>query len=277
MTGDRPSGTGNPAVPLGAWPAPTAPVVVPAPRSTVAALVAEGLRSGWAAGLVGVAVATVLVRILGLGAEPGMFAPFMVVIAAVALAHGVGPALVTIAGSLVATYVWLLVPLMAIVPDPDGFRRLTLFRLAVFALASLALLLVTETHRRALDRLQRSRRQLMAFMSDDAVGLLAVARDGRVLWADATAIQLLGCEPGDQTGSHLSRFVADADVARAVVRQINAGHDVENVRTELRRNDGSTTEVLMNANTLLGDARSAHDGVLLALLPIEPPDGFTAS
>ena len=268
---------GSPAVPFRPWPATSRNTEAPASRPTAAALLEEGLRAGWVAGLVGVAVATVVVRVLGLGAEPGMFAPFMVAIAAVGLAHGVAPALVTIAGSVIASYVWLLSPMMAIVPDPGGFHRLMLFRLAVFALASLALLVVTESHRRALDRLQRSRRQLMAFMSDDGVGLLAVARDGRVIWADATAVRLLGSQPGDHAGSHLSRFVADADVARAVVRRIGAGQEVENVRAELRRGDGSTTEVLLNANTLLGDASSANDGVLLALLPMEPPAGLTAT
>jgi PAS domain-containing protein len=241
----------------------------------VPALLAEAMRSRWLAALVGVVVATVLARFLGLGAEPGMFLPYMVAIAAVGLAHGLGPALATIGGSTIASYRWLLAPMVPLVPDPAGFRRVALFRLGVFIAASLALVVVTERHRRALDRLQRSRRQLMAFMSDDGVGLLAVARDGRVLWADSTAMELLGTEPGEQAGGHLSRLVTDARVARAVIHRIGNGQDVENVRAELRRRDGSTTEVLLNANTLLGDAQSPSDGVLLALLPIEPLAGLT--
>jgi PAS domain S-box-containing protein len=178
--------------------------------------------------------------------------------------------LLAIAASMLASYAWLLAPMLELVPDAAGFRRLTFFRLGVFAVASLATLVIAEVHRRALDRLQRSRRQLMAFMSDESVGLQAVGRDGCVVWADPTAIALLGYEPGEHVGSHLSRFVADANVARTVVQRIGNGEQVENVRARLRRRDGSTTEVLLNANTLLGDARSANEGVLLALLPLEP-------
>jgi PAS domain S-box-containing protein len=266
---------GSPAVPFRDWPPSNGMAAsrngVPAPRSAASALLGEALYSRYVISLAGVAVATVLARLLGLRAEPGMFAPFMVPIVAVALAYGIGPALVTIGASLVASYVWLLAPMLALVPDPSGYVRVTLFRLAVFAAASLATVAIAEKHRRALDRLQRSRRQLMAFMSDDGVGLQAVARDGRVVWADSTAIALLGYEPAELVGSHLSRLLADARVATAVVQRIGAGRDVENVRARLRRRDGSTTEVLLNANTLLGDASSPTDGVLLALLPVDLP------
>jgi PAS domain-containing protein len=223
--------------------------------------------------LVAIAAATLVARLLGLGAEPGVFAPYMVAIVAIGLAYGLGPGLVTIAGSVIASYVWMLAPMLPLVPDPEGFRRVTFFRLGVFAGAGLATLGIAEMHRRALDRLQRSRRQLMAFMSDESVALQAIARDGRILWADQTAIALLGYEPSDHIGSHLSRFLADPSVARAVVERIGNGDDVENVCAQLRRRDGSTTEVLLNANTLLGDARSSNESVLLAILPIEPPAG----
>jgi len=268
---------GSRALPLRDWRTPgssnDARDSVPAPRSGAAALLVEALQSRYAVALAAVAVATVLARVLGLGAEPGVFAPFMVAIVAIALAYGPGPALATIAGSLLASYAWFLAPMMALVPDPAGFRWLTLFRLGVFAVAGLAIVAIAETHRRSFERLQRSRRQLMAFLSDDSVGLQAIGRDGRVLWADQTAIALLGYEAADHLGSHWSRFVADADLARTVVQRIREGGEVENVRAELRRPDGSTVDVLLNANTLLGDVRSPTEGVLLALLPVELPAG----
>jgi len=65
-----------------------------------------------------------------------------------------------------------------------------------------------------------------------------------------------------------------------IVARLAAGKVVENVCAGLRRKDGTTQEVLLNSNTLLGDARTPGAGVLVAALPIASstaaPDGRVA-
>jgi PAS domain S-box-containing protein len=215
--------------------------------------------------------ATLVALALGLGSEPGVFAPFFVAVVAVALRYGIGPALVTIATSAVAAYVWLLAPLMALAFDPAALRSLAIFRLAVFATAGIAIIGLAELHRQALQQLERSRRQLRAFVANDDVGMQVVDHDGRVTWADQVTPRLLGYEPSEYVGRPFADFHADAALAADVQARLVAGKPVENVRATLFRKDGSTQDVLLNSNTLLGDAGMAGSGVLVAVLPIATP------
>jgi PAS domain S-box-containing protein len=225
-------------------------------------------RSGFGQGLLAVAGATAAALVLGLGAEPGVFAPFLVAVAAIAIAYGLGPALATIAGSLVAAYLWLLAPLADLAFDPHGLRRLAVFRLAVFAAAGLAIALLAEAQRRRHADLERSRRQLRAFIANPDVGMQVIDHDGRVIWADDTMHRLLGYADGEYVGTTFASAYADAALAADVTRRLAAGGVVENVRAVLQRKDGGVTEVLLNANTLLGDAGTAGSGVLVAALPV---------
>jgi PAS domain S-box-containing protein len=159
--------------------------------------------------------------------------------------------------------------------DPDALRHLAFFRLGVFAASGLAILVVAEWHRSKLDRLERSRQQLRSFMAHDEVGLQVINPDGIVTWADQAAIDLLGYGPTEHIGSPMSRFHADPALARVVMARVVAGQDIENMRAPLRRKDGTTIEVLLNSNALLGNARAGGPGVLLAILPVTEPGPVT--
>jgi PAS domain S-box-containing protein len=217
------------------------------------------------------AAATLVALAFGLGSEPGVFAPFLVALVGVALRYGAGPALVTTATSALAAYVWLLSPMLALAFDPSEFRALAIFRLGVFAAASIAIVGLTEIHRQALQQLERSRRQLRAFVANDEVGMQVVDHDGRVTWADQMTPRLLGYEPNEYVGRPFADFHADAALAADVHARLVAGRPVENVRATLLCKDGSTQDVLLNSNTLLGDAGMPGSGVLVAVLPIATP------
>lgn len=215
--------------------------------------------------------ATLVALALGLGSEPGVFAPFFVALVAIALRYGIGPAVVTIATSAVAAYVWLLSPMLAVAFDPAAFRWLALYRLAVFATAGGAIIGLTEMHRHALQQLERSRRQLRAFVANDEIGMQVIDHDGRITWADQTTPRLLGYDASEYVGRAFADFHVDAALAADVQTRLVTGRPVENVRATLVRKDGSTRDVLLNSNTLLGDAGIPGSGVLLAVLPLATP------
>jgi PAS domain S-box-containing protein len=229
------------------------------------------LEAGYGAALVAVGLATLAALGLGLGAEAGAFAPFLVAVTAIALRYGVGPALLTIAASAVAAYVWLLAPLAALAFDPAALRRLAFFRLGVFAGAGGLITVFAEIHRQALLELERQRCQFRTFTTSDDVGLQVIDHDGRIVWADNGSARLLGYEPEEWVGSDLARFCADAELGRSVQTRLAAGAAIENLRTALLRKDGTTQDVLLNSNSLLGDARAPGSGVLVAVLPFKSP------
>jgi PAS domain S-box-containing protein len=215
--------------------------------------------------------ATIVALLLGLGSEPGVFAPFLVAVTAIALSHGPGPATTTIVCSAVASYLWFLAPLSALAFDPSGLRWLSLFRIGVFMATGAAITWLAERHRAKLDDYERSRRQLRAFIASPEVGMQVVDHDGRVTWADDAMHRLLGRDGGDYVGISFASIHADPRTATDVLARIRTGHPLENVHATLRRKDGSTFDVLLSANTLLGDGRVPGTGVLLAALPIEQP------
>jgi PAS domain S-box-containing protein len=192
-------------------------------------------------------------------------------VTAIALGYGIAPALATICGSAVAAYHWLLAPLSALAFDPSGLRRLALFRLVVFAASGVAITLLAERQRRRYDVLERSRRQLRAFIADQDVGMQVVARDGRITWANEVMLRLLGYGEHEYVDTAFSHVQTDAAVAADVSRRLMTGRPVENIHTTLRRKDGTVCEVLLSSNTLLGDASSTRSGVIVAVIPLPPP------
>lgn len=216
-------------------------------------------------------VATIVARLLGLGSEPGVFTPFLVAVTAIALAHGPGPATTTIVCSAISAYVWFLAPLSTLSFDPGGLRWLSLFRIGVFTASGAAITWLAERHRAALEDYERSRRQLRAFIASPDVGMQVVGHDGRVTWADDAMHRLLGRDDGEYVGISFAAIHADPRTATDVLARIRTGQPIENVHATLRRKDGSTFDVLLSANTLLGDGSMPGTGALLAVLPIEQP------
>ena len=226
---------------------------------------------GYPVTLGAVALTTAVALALRLGAEPGVFAPFLVTVTAIALEYGVGPAILAIGVSATAAYYWFLAPLTGLAFDPAGLERLALFRLGVFIAAGAAITFFSERHRRRLLEMERSRRQLRAFSVDDETGLQVIDHDGRIVWTDDATPRLLGYTSAEWVGSAFARFYTDATLGERVQGQLAAGQVVENVRATLVRKDGTTQDVLLNSNNLLGDASTPGTGVLVAVLPFKVP------
>lgn len=239
-------------------------------RTSVGPLLST-VHVGYGIALIVVALATATALGLQLGAEPGVFAPFLVAVTIVALQYGPGPAALAIAASVVAAYHWFLAPLAALAFDPAALHRLAVFRIGVFVAAAAAIAWVAELHRHRLLELERSRRQLRAFTVDDEIGLQVVDHDGRIVWTDDTTPALLGYTSAEWVGAAFAHFYADRALAQQVQGRLAVGAVIENVRATLVRKDGTTQDVLLNSNNLLGDASTPGAGVLIAVLPFKGP------
>jgi PAS domain S-box-containing protein len=226
-------------------------------------------REGYGFAIVVVGSATAAAFMLRLGAEPGIFAPFLVAVTAVALRHGIGPALFAVVSAAVVAYVWFFAPLATLAFDPVGLRHLTFFRLGVFVGAGLVITLLAEMHRQSLQQLERSRRQLRAFTSNEDIGLQVIDHEGKIAWSDNGTARLLGYAPSEWVGRPFATIHADAALAGDIQASLATGQAVENVRATLLRKDGTTQDVLINSNALLGDARMDGTGVLVAVLPLK--------
>lgn len=226
-------------------------------------------REGYGLAIVAVAAATAAALALRLGAEPGIFAPFLVAVTAVALRHGIGPALFAIVTSATVAYAWFFAPLATLAFDPVGLRHLAFYRLGVFGGAAVLITLLAEIHRQSLQQLERSRRQLRAFTSNEDIGLQVIDHEGKITWSDNGTARLLGYAPNEWVGRPFATIHADAALAGDIQASLATGQAVENVRATLLRKDGGTQDVLINSNALLGDARMDGTGVLVAVLPLK--------
>jgi PAS domain-containing protein len=227
------------------------------------------VEAGYGSALIAVGAATAAALVLHLGSEPGVFAPFLVAVFATALRDGIGPALAAIALSMIVTYFGFLAPMVHLAFDPAALRRLALFRIGVFAGSGLLATLIAEVHRQRLHQLEHGRDQLRAFTTNDAIGLQTIDHYGRIAWADGTTARLLGYDDGAYVGQPFARFHADVALAAEIQDRLAAGLAVENRRATLRRQDGTTQDVLLTSNTLLGDGRTPGTRVLVAILPVK--------
>jgi PAS domain S-box-containing protein len=100
--------------------------------------------------------------------------------------------------------------------------------------------------------------ELVEFLENAPVGLFWVDPDGRMLWTNKTALELLGCSEDDCAGHAVAEFFIERRVATDILGRLRQREVVNGYAAGLRRRDGAVRRVLIGANGLFRDGRFVH-------------------
>ena len=97
-------------------------------------------------------------------------------------------------------------------------------------------------------RLRLREQDLSDFLDNAAVGLHWVDKNGRILWANASELALLGYTSEEYVGHDIAEFHADQDVITDILNRLLCNETLQNYEARLRRKDGSIRHVLISSN-----------------------------
>ncbi len=101
-------------------------------------------------------------------------------------------------------------------------------------------------------------RSLRDFVENAPVAMHWADSDGRVLWANAAELALLGYPAHEYIGHQIGEFHADAAAAERILAMLRANIPLHDHEARLRRRDGSMRDVLISSNAYFRDGRFVH-------------------
>lgn len=121
-----------------------------------------------------------------------------------------------------------------------------------------ALATEVEYRKRIEQELRQNKHALEDFYENAPEGIHRVAGDGTILWANKAELELLGLSRDDYIGHHISEFHADADAIADMLERLSRGEALSEYEGRLRCKDGSTKDVIINANVVREDGGFVH-------------------
>ncbi len=116
---------------------------------------------------------------------------------------------------------------------------------------------ITE-ERRVRAMLARREHELQDLFEQASVGLVLLARDGRILRANRAFFELLDRGPEGVIGRPFQSFHSDPPVLEGMLAQLAARQTLHNVSVELLAADGTIHHALVDANSLWEEGRFVH-------------------
>jgi PAS domain S-box-containing protein len=104
----------------------------------------------------------------------------------------------------------------------------------------------------------QSEQALADFFSEAPIGLLWVARDGRILRANQALGAMLGCYREDLFGRQWAEFFADPEVVQSLLERITRKGLLHDNLVRLQRKDRSLLHVLIDGNGLWEKRKLVH-------------------
>lgn len=100
--------------------------------------------------------------------------------------------------------------------------------------------------------------ELAEFFEHAAECLHQVGPDGTIMWANSSELKLLGYEPHEYIGRHISAFHVDPDVIDDILTRLLRGEQLYNYPARLRCKDGSVRNVLIHSNVRWDKGRMSY-------------------
>ena len=107
-------------------------------------------------------------------------------------------------------------------------------------------------------RVPETDEELRAYLAEAPVGLRWVSPDGRILWANRAALDLVGYSEAEYKGRHLAESFLEPEAAADILGRIASGENVLFCEARLRSRDGSIKQVLIDGSGLFRDGRLVH-------------------
>lgn len=118
---------------------------------------------------------------------------------------------------------------------------------------------VEVARRRELERhLGQRDAELADFFEQAAECLHQVGTEGIIIWANSSEMRMLGYEPHEYIGRHISAFHVDQDVIDDILTRLLRGEQLYNYPARLRCKDGSVRNVLIHSNVRWDEGRMSY-------------------
>ena len=222
---------------------------------------------GYPAALLFVAAATLarwlLLPLIGSGAPQTLF---ILAVAASAWVGGLGPGLLATLASLVVTNALAVQPNDSVAVTPAGYS----VRLGLFALAGIALSILSELRRSAIRRaeeavdeaesrgaeLRQSQAQFRRIVETSQEGIWHIDAEGATVYANQRLAEMLGYRPEELLGRNAFELVPEEDVARAREAWSRREHGpAERLEFRFRHKEGRLVWLRAAATPILEDGR----------------------
>lgn len=112
--------------------------------------------------------------------------------------------------------------------------------------------------RRVREALENRERELNDLFEETSVGLLLTSREGRILRANSSLLNILECKPEDCLGRSLARFHSDRALLSGHLKHLAGRGTLRNVQMTLRSRRGRLKEVLVDANAFWINGKLVH-------------------
>ncbi len=90
--------------------------------------------------------------------------------------------------------------------------------------------------------------QLNDFIENAPIGMHGVDSEGQILWANPYEMELLGYQPEEYIGQHISKFYHDLDSNSEILELLQDQQKIHNGEAQLKCKDGSVRDVLIFSN-----------------------------
>lgn len=98
--------------------------------------------------------------------------------------------------------------------------------------------------------LRRRTEELTALFENATIGLHWVGPDGMIRWANPAELEMLGYTKEEYEGHHIAEFYADQEVVGDVLARLARGEKLKGYEAQLRCQDGSIRDVLIDSSAL---------------------------
>lgn len=97
--------------------------------------------------------------------------------------------------------------------------------------------------------------ELRVYLRDAPIGLTWIGSDGIVQWANRAELEMLGFEPAEYVGQHLSQFYTDKARANELLERLANNERLHSFEARLRSKDGSIKTVQIDARAIWEEDR----------------------
>jgi PAS domain S-box-containing protein len=108
------------------------------------------------------------------------------------------------------------------------------------------------------ESLNRSQQILQDCFENAPIGLQWIDRDGKILWANQSQLEMLGFSPDEYIGHHIAEFHRDRDLVNNILKQLSDRGNLHNCEAILKCKDDSTRHVQINSNALWENNQFLH-------------------
>jgi PAS domain S-box-containing protein len=107
-------------------------------------------------------------------------------------------------------------------------------------------------------KLKHINRHLTEYVENANLCLHWVTPDGRILWANKTELALLGFSKEEYVGFPITKYHADPEAAKILLKKIELAESVNDFETKLIAKDGSTKIVTINCSAYVEDGKHLY-------------------